>query len=285
MCTSRSFSVTGGSYRAVLNITSLAAGFLHVDFSLREKIWVYTRLAQAFLSGLLVIKTLLHFMCGWSPSIYPIIITNGVILTYVCLSLHLHRKRVLIRQFPFWSVNALMDWAGFVGCIATACACSLSDHLRGGLCGNSWGYCSNRGFHIVWMSFSSIAFGLTTVLCFWISFVAGEGRIALPDDEDSSIYQPVRSSSIAALAVTVPGTRSMNPDTVIQGAVDYINSMQRDTRMHGAGESKSGWAGEPRNGSTTVAVPAAAPTPDLTAQLDAIMARIEAMERNNEGKE
>ncbi|KAG0634905.1 hypothetical protein HOY80DRAFT_1004750 [Tuber brumale] len=257
------------------------AGFLSVDFSPREKIWVYARLVQAFLSAVLVIKTILHFMCGWSPSIYPIIITNGVILIYISLSLRLHRKRTLLRQFGFWSINGHMDLAGMVGCIVTACACTLSGHLRGALCKHSWGYCSNRGFHIVWMSFLCISFALSATMCFLLHFVGDEGRIALPAHEDSSSQQAVRSSSIAALAVVVPGTRSMNPDTVIRGAVDYINTLRGEVRMRGvAGASRSQAASGESSGSGT-----GVPVPGLSAQLSAITARIEAMEKLNGSKE
>ncbi|KAG0125281.1 hypothetical protein HOY82DRAFT_153516 [Tuber indicum] len=257
------------------------AGFLNVDFSLVEKIWVYARLVQAFLSAVLVIKTILHFMCGWSPSIYPIIITNGVILIYTSLSLHLHRRRTLLGRFGFWCINGHMDFVGMVGCIVTACACNLSRHLRGALCSRSWGYCSNRGFHIVWMSFLCIAFALSTTMCFWLHFVGGEGRIALPAHDDSSSRQAVQSSSIAALAVAVPGTRSMNPDTVIRGAVDYINTLRGEIRMRGAtGTSNSEGASWESSGTGT-----SVPIPDLSAQLSAITARIEAIERLNNGKE
>ncbi|PWW74166.1 hypothetical protein C7212DRAFT_359316 [Tuber magnatum] len=265
-----------------MNYPSLyKAGSLNADFSWMEKIWVYTRLVQMFLSGVLVIKTILHFMCGWSPNVYPIIIANGIILIYISGSLRLHRRRDLTSRFDFWSINGHIDLAGMVGCIIIACASSLSSRLRHGLCDSSWGYCPNRGFHIVWMSFLCVAFALSAILCFYLHFVGSEGRIALPAREDFPSHQPVRSSSIAALAIAVPGTRSMNPDTVIQGAVNYISNLQREARARGAtGTSElEGASGESGSIGTTVLVP------DLAAKLSAIVARIEAMERSNDSKE
>ncbi|CUS06841.1 unnamed protein product [Tuber aestivum] len=257
------------------------AGLLSAGFSKMEKAWVYTRLIQMFLSGLLVIKTLIHFMSGRPTDVYPVIITNGVILIYVILSLWLHRRRKLVSRFDFWSINGHMDVGGMVGYIITTCACNLSAWLRRGLCDYRSAYCPNRGFHIVWMSFSCVAFALSAILCFYLHFCGGEGRIALPANEDPPSYQPVRNSSIAALAIAVPGTRSMNPDTVIQGAVDYIDRLHRDARAReaaGAPEPE-GTSGESSSAS------AAVPVPDLSAQLSAMAARIEAMERSNDSKE
>lgn len=258
------------------------APFLSDDLSRRERIWVYVRLVQVFLSGFLVIKTLLHFMCGWSANIYPIIITNGVILIYTCCSLNLHRRRSLIRPYCFWAINGHVDFTVMVGCIITACMCSLDRFLREGLCGNQWHYCPNRGFHIVWMSFLCIAFALSAILGYWLQLVSDEGRIALSGHESSSSRQSVRSSSIAALAAAVRGNQPMNPDAMILEAADYINSLQGETRMYRAAARTSNpeeASGELGSSSSAILVP------DLSEQLGAMMARVEAIERSNNVKE